>query len=52
MITSFIICWFNDYPHILNTNDASIAIAMGGSGGMILMLAIAFNARSKPAPIT
>ena len=103
-ITSFIICWLNEYPLVLNTNDASIAIAMGvfqvgaglaiytiGStvvpavqltllsmtevilgpfwvwlflgeifgvytliGGMILMLAIAFNAvsglRHKPAP--
>ena len=103
--TSFIICWFNDYPLVLNTNDASIAIAMGvfqvgaglaiytiGSkvvpavqltllsmtevilgpfwvwlflgetfgvytliGGVILMLAIAFNAlsglRHKPAPV-
>ena len=104
-VTSFIICWFNDYPLMLTANDASIAIAMGvfqvgaglaiytiGSkvvpaaqltllsmtevilgpfwvwlflgetfglytliGGVILMLAIAFNAlsglRSKPAPI-
>lgn len=38
-ITSFIICWFNDYPLMLTVNDASIAIAMGvfqvGAGLMI-----------------